>query len=170
MQELFVDGLSTSIAAVGCAVAFFGGIALIQWVVSKGEAQKRQLEHDLRLKALELGQPLPDADIARANAERSRAAAAGAIGILVPLFMAGAATGSTALVFQYSTDDSSLRIPLFAIVWGMCGVVSLVAVSLTLTALLRRGTSISKAGISGTDNRGSLDKESAAFTERPTTL
>jgi hypothetical protein len=163
-----MDALSAGFAAVGCAVAFFGGIALIQWVVSKGEGQKRQLEHDLRLKALELGQPLPDADIARANAERSRAAAAGAVGILVPLFMAGAAAGSTVLVFSYSTDDPSLRIPLVAIIWGVCGLVSLVAVTLTLTALLHRGTPSIKKGPPSMEHGDHPDKASAAFTERPT--
>ena len=160
-----MDAFAASIAAVGCAVAFFGGIALIQWVTSKGEAQKRQLEHDLRLKALELGQPLPDADIARANAERTRAAAAATVGTLVPLFLIGAAVGATVLVLHFTTEDPHARGGMLTAIWIVCGVVCLVTVIKALNALGRRHESM--APVTGSGPRRSADRESAAFTERP---
>src|SRR5262249_41703308 len=100
---LFMGALAT--------FGFFGGLALLVWVSHKGkgekkrlkherELQQRQMEHAERLKALELGLPLPDAEVARANADRSRYWAAGLVGVLVPLFMTGAAAGTTAIILE----------------------------------------------------------------------
>jgi hypothetical protein len=127
--------------------AFFGGIALLVWVSQKGEAekkkleherelQKRQLEHAERLKALEVGQPLPDADVARAQADQSRFRAAGLVAVLVPLAMAGAAIGSTPIILNHSWEGSFQGV-LYA-VWGVCGLVSLVTVTNCISVLNRR--------------------------------
>jgi hypothetical protein len=119
-------------------LAFFGGIALCIWASSKAEIQKRQLEHAERMKALELGRPLPDAEIAWAGADRSRATAAGTIGTLVPLGLIGAALGGTAITFSF-TYDATWRGILAAIIWGVCGLVSLVTAGTALGVLGRQG-------------------------------
>src|SRR5215472_1523088 len=89
--------------------ALFAGIALLVWVSNKGESEKRKLNHEAelqqrqlahaeRLKALEAGFPLPDADLALASTDRIRAGVAGAIGIVVPVVTVGGAVAGTALV------------------------------------------------------------------------
>jgi ABC-type nickel/cobalt efflux system permease component RcnA len=95
----------------------------------------RTLEHTERLRALELGQPLPDP----AAAERGRSAirAAAGIGIVVSLMLTAAAAGLSAIllllvassreviVFGVVTD---LQVALFIVLWGVCGLVTLVTV------------------------------------------
>jgi hypothetical protein len=134
-------GAGIGFASALGVLAFFGGIALIVLVSGKGEVQKRQLEHAERMKALELGRPLPDADIAWAGADRGRAVAAGFIGTLVPLVLIGSALGGTAIVFTY-TVDSTWRVVLAAIIWGVCGLVSLVTVVTALGVLARRSAGV----------------------------
>ena len=124
--------------------AFFGVLAI--WVVSTGELKKKQRErerearerefqHPERLKALEAGFPLPDADLAEARADRVRAGVAGAIGIAVPAVAAGCAVAGTALVLTLAQPH--LHLPLLCTIWPMSGVVGLVAVSKALRVLSR---------------------------------
>jgi hypothetical protein len=135
-------GLSVFGGALGI-VALFGGIALLVWVTQKGEEQKRKLQaerdaqqrevaHVERMKALELGQPLPDADVARANAERTRARWIGIVGLVVPLGTAGLGLVVTVLVLVLA---HTTIVPALGIVWGVIGLVSLVSVSLSLSNL-----------------------------------
>jgi hypothetical protein len=124
------------VAIVGGGFVFFGGIALVMWIDSKGKAHERELAHAERLKALETGQTLPDAEVARARAESSRAWAAALTAILVALGMTGAAVGSTAMVFRHT--DPAKHLPLVAVVWGVCGLVSLVTVILGLVMVRAR--------------------------------
>ena len=104
-------------------------IVLALWL----SGRKQDQAHAERMKALELGQ-LPD--VLRASAEMSRTRAAATVGVLVPLMMAGAAAGGTALVLA----QNGLRWELTAlcVIWGVCGVVSLVTVTCSLGALRRR--------------------------------
>src|SRR5579884_379054 len=96
--------------------AVFGGIALMIWVGNKGETEKRklkhdedvqrrQLEHTERLKALEAGFPLPDADLAYARADVVRAGVAAAIGIAVPVVTIGGAVAATAMVLSMAGPE-----------------------------------------------------------------
>jgi hypothetical protein len=127
--------------------AFFGGIALLIWVGNKGESEKRKLKHDEdmqrrqmehteRLKALEAGFPLPDADLAFARTERVRAAVAAAIGITVPAVMVGCAVGATALVLLFA--DSSLHLPVLCVIWGCAGLASFVTAVTSIASLSAR--------------------------------
>ena len=72
-MEILWGGIAGALGSLG----FFGGIALLVWAGNKGEAEKkklqherelkqREMEHTERLKALELGQTLPDAEVAQA--------------------------------------------------------------------------------------------------------
>jgi hypothetical protein len=116
-------------AVVGLAV-FFGGIALLMLIDGRSKAHERQLAHAERLKALELGQPLPDAEVARARASAQRAWAAGLTALLVPLGLASTAVGATALVFSMASPQA--HVTLLCVIWGVCGVVSLTAVTTAL--------------------------------------
>ncbi len=129
MANEFWIPLTTALGIVG----FFGGIALLKWIEDRGNAREKELAHIERLKALELGQTLPNAEVARLKAIGSRAWAVGLTTLFVPLGMAGAAVGATALTFQRA--EPGIHLPLMCVVWGICGLVGLIAVCLGLAAL-----------------------------------
>src|SRR4051794_19068960 len=81
-----------------------------------------------RMRALETGQVLLDPDAAQAQAEVLKGAAesAGWIGALVAPGLAGIAVGATALLLQDVPER--YVIAALGIVWGVCGVIGLVAV------------------------------------------
>jgi hypothetical protein len=125
----------------------FGGIALLVWVGNKGETEKRRLKHDEetqrrqmehaeRLKALERGFPLPDAELASALTERVRAGVAAGIGITVPAVAVGGAVAGTALVLSLARPDDQL--PALCVIWACSGVASLVTTVVSLAVLLSR--------------------------------
>jgi hypothetical protein len=165
-----MDLVSGGFAAGFGTLAFFGGIALLMWVSYKGEAQKREYEHAERMKALELGQTLPDADIARANADGSRARAAGTIGTLVPLATVAAAIGATALVVLNSQEYFSSRVPMLGIIWGVSGLVSVVTVVCSVSVLHRRGSRSHPSEGTATGNLRPADSLSVGIKEPSTSL
>jgi hypothetical protein len=134
------------------ALLFFGlpvtlglGLAALALVFDyRKKAQERELTHVERMKALERGLPLPDAEIARAEAEKSRARAAGTIGALVPLFALAASVGSTAIVLAYQRDGD-MPIPFatprstapLVTIWVVCGVIVTAALILSIRSLRR---------------------------------
>jgi hypothetical protein len=111
-----------------------GGIVLVFLVLIilaiGHERTKKRMEHEERMKALELGQQLPDVALARTGLAASQTRAAGAIGVLVPLVMAGAAVGGMFLIFEQGYV--AFQFPLLCTIWGTSGVVSLVAVATSL--------------------------------------
>jgi hypothetical protein len=127
-------------------LAFFGGIALIVLASQYGQARKRELEHVERLKALDLGQPLPDADIAWANAESARTNAAAAVAVFVPLVLVAGAVGGSALILGVA--DPRLHLPLLCIIWGVSGLASLLTVIMASGALCLKGKR--RHGVDGT--------------------
>ena len=149
MAEYALSGF----AGAAGILAFFGGIALIVWAASRGEAEKRKLEaekqqlaHAERLRALELGQPLPDAEVARAVADRARARVAGCVGLLLPLGLVGAALATTLQLVEHNPAGSEFAEaglvvpPLLYAVWGVCGFVSLMTVVLSFATMRARST------------------------------
>jgi hypothetical protein len=129
-----MDAALLLFAVVGGGVVFFAGIAIVVLLDNRRKMQERGLVHAERMKSLELGMPLPDADIARASAESSRARAAGAVAILVTLTATGAGLGATALFLSLARRYDEL----LAGIWIGCGVVALVAVISSLRALRNR--------------------------------
>jgi uncharacterized membrane protein YbhN (UPF0104 family) len=132
-----VDNFLTPISGALGLLSLFGGIGLLMWIDHRSKIREKEHAHAERMKALEVGQPLPDADVARSGADASRAWAAALTAILVSLGMAGAAVGATALVFRMG--DAHVHLPLVCVVWGVCGLVSLITVTGGLDAMRRRG-------------------------------
>src|SRR3954469_3075358 len=90
----------TGVSAASVLLALFGGIALLMLIDGRYKAKERELAHAERIKASELGQLLPDADVAQAKSDASRTWARGLSAAVTSLGMAGAAVGATALVLQ----------------------------------------------------------------------
>ena len=132
MMEMFWGGL----AGAAGLLALFGGIAILMLIDGRNKAQERKLTHAERLKALEMGQPLPDAEVARARSDASRAWARGLSAAAASLGMAGAAVGATALLV--GRDEPHTLLPLLSVIWGVCGLVALVAVAVGQGAARRR--------------------------------
>jgi hypothetical protein len=130
------------ILGVAALAAFFGGIAVLMLIDGRNKGRERQLAHAERVKSLELGLPLPDAEVARASAAAHRAWAVGLVALLVPLGLAGTAIGATSLVFLHAAPGAQL--PLLCVIWGISGVVSLVTVTTGLGVLAVGRTEASK--------------------------
>jgi hypothetical protein len=96
--------------------------------------QKQEQAHRERMKALEQGVL---AEVLRAQGDMTRARAAGAVGVLVPVVLAAAAAAGTGLVLSWA--DAIWRVTVLCVIWGVCGVVSLVTVTTSLD-VLRRGS------------------------------
>lgn len=137
-----METLYGGIAAACIILAFFGGIAFCSWIDHRLKGKQRQLEHEERLRSLEAGIPLPDAEVARAKVDGTRAWMAGLIGTLVPLVFLAAAVTMTFLAWRDIQAGFAERFPLglLAIIWGTTAGVSLLAVILSLVAV-RRGSS-----------------------------
>src|SRR5262245_54560937 len=141
------------------AFLFFGAIVavVLGWGVYythcefRNKAQERQLAHAERIKAIETGNPLPDAEVAWAAADRTRARMVGLIGIFVPLLTVVAAVIATAILVALGGREGSQDMPLpFAgsfipwygkvlfVIWPVCGIVSLATVVLSTVGLRRR--------------------------------
>lgn len=114
-------------------LAFFGGIALLMVIDGRNKTRVRQLEHAERMKSLESGQPLPDAEVARAKTAAQRAWAAGLTALCVPLGLGGIAVAGSALIFHMAAAHA--QVPLLCVIWGICGVVGLVATTTALGVL-----------------------------------
>ena len=111
--------------AVG-VVGFFGSIAVCVWLDQRGKTRRRELEHDERMKAIELGRPLDDATVARTQA-------LGAVGVAVPIAtMSAACIGS---LFAFMFDESVWRFTTLAVVWAVCGIICLTVLPIVLAKL-----------------------------------
>lgn len=140
-----METISVAFAGTVGSIIFFGGIALLMWIDQRGKSRQRDLEHAERMKALEVGQPLPDAEIARAKADSTRSAVAGLIGVFVPLFMAGAATITTCVtIAQANIPWERSSTSLLIVVWIVSGLISLVTVVLSLVAVRRRDAGVER--------------------------
>jgi hypothetical protein len=129
----------------------FALVALLARTYYVLESRRKEQQHLERMKSLELGLPLPDAEIARAKAESNRSSVTGAIGILVPLAAMCGAAGTTALLLA-KEHPVSFQLPLLCTVWGVCGLISVVTVVLSLIAL---GTSPRSTPVQDRPQRGS---------------
>src|SRR5947208_2552601 len=157
------DLIWTGVPAASVLLALFGGIALLMLIDGRGKAKERELAHAERMRALELGQLLPDAEVAQARSDASRAWARGLSAAAVSLGMAGASVGATALVLERGEPGSQL--PLLCVVWGVCGLVALVAVSVGLAASRRREGPGKPKATPSTPSRKEQSESNAAIRE-----
>jgi hypothetical protein len=127
-------------------LATFGGIAVIVlpalWFHYRDESQKRESVHAERMRSLELGIPLPDAQVAQSTTLCW-------IGAGVPLGALGAALFATWLLRGQS--DSPPGAGSLAAVWISCGAVGVVALSVTLARL--RPANTLQSGVNGASPR-----------------
>jgi hypothetical protein len=137
------------IGALLALLIVFGGLAVT--LDYRKKTRERELAHAERMKALELGRSLQDAAVVEAYATSSRAHGAAAIGVLVPIAMAGAAVGGTFILLTWGNGGN--RLPHICVVWGVCGVVSLVTVVMSLAILARRGR------LTADEDRSLLEKQ-----------
>jgi hypothetical protein len=133
MDNLDIDFVVVKLILPLGALAF---LILVGCLYYKNETRRVENAHVERMKVLELGLPLPDADLARYKAENNKTATAGAVAMVVPFTMAASAVGVTALILARASE-LPLQIALLCTVWGVCGLVSLVTVVLGLVVLGR---------------------------------
>jgi drug/metabolite transporter (DMT)-like permease len=124
-------------------LAFFGGIALVVWASHHGKieelklrADKQRLDHEEQMRALELGQVMPHAELARARSDSIRAWAAATVGVLVPVAAVVTATISTVEIIH--PPEYSRSLPILIVIWGVAAGVSLTAVVLSALAIWGR--------------------------------
>jgi hypothetical protein len=137
-----MDLQESALATAAGVLAFFGGIGLLMWIDQRGKARQRELEHTERMKALELGHTLPDAEVARAQADGSRTTAAALVATFVSLILMAAASGATALVLYLA--DPRYQLALLCTIWGVCGLSTFIIVLECLHVMRRRGDRGSK--------------------------
>jgi hypothetical protein len=110
----------------------------------KADAEENKRKHVERLKALELGQPLSDVEIAKAQAENSRAWAAGTVGLLVvPGVLIVALIATVTLLswqsYMLGSESPSFDLrnvpPILYAIWGICGLVSMITAIMSMTAV-----------------------------------
>jgi hypothetical protein len=148
------------VGAVGTTV-FFAFCAFAVWIDYRKKKDESETAHRERMKALELGfQPL-DAEIARAKAYASAAWAAGLIGLLVPLVVAGLTIAATIVAIVNASPWQNIAGPLI-VGWLIAGAVMLVTVIRSLgvirqlprpTGEVRRPTPEKQAGALSTGFR-----------------
>jgi hypothetical protein len=97
------------------------------------QARQRELTHAERMKALELGLPLPEVEIARAQAEAVKAKTecakfivARVMRLLLPLGVSGIALGASAIVICHG--PIALQWPALLLIWICSSLVSVTAV------------------------------------------
>jgi hypothetical protein len=146
-------GLSGAISAV----AFFAFLSIAVWFDYRKKKDEQNAAHLERMKALELGQPLLDAEIARAKAYASAAWAAGLIGLLIPIVVISLTVVGTIVAVMYHNPWQNIVPPLI-VAWSIAGVVMLVAVLRSLGVIQRlsqpRGDTAQRLSVPG--SRGDL--------------
>ncbi len=158
------------------ALIFLAVIARYHYKQAGRKADQQHLE---RMKLLDLGQPLPDAVLAKISGDNRRTAAAAVIGVLVPLVLVAGAVGVTALVLARPgvvpggppvlTSPAGLsgaQLALLCTVWGVAGLVSLLAVILSLVAV-RRGSRRTRPEKEEVSEESSRDEPQSPVMDEP---
>jgi len=101
---------------VTMAVVLFAGVVLCVWLDQRGRTRRRELEHVERLRALDMGRPLDDA-------ETGRTAALATIGVGVGVSSFAAAAFATCFVLYYLLEGNASFL-LLLVIWPVCALVA----------------------------------------------
>lgn len=156
MESAFV-GLFSAIGTV----AFFAFVSFAVWIDYRKKKDERDAAHTERMKALELGHPPFDAEIARAKAYASAAWAAGMIGLLVPVVVVLlTAIGTIVAILHDWGPWAQIGGPLI-VAWSIAFALSVVAIVLSLSAIrhLPRPSGDAPPRSSVVGKRGNPDSE-----------
>lgn len=121
------------LTALFASLAGTASVTYLAYLYYRFNVHQRDCKQRELLTALEAGQPLPDADIARATA-------VGFIGTLVPLAAFLAAVVGSWLVLNRSF--MALQYVVLIVIWSVTGLVSLVTVKSSLSLLFRKQTTL----------------------------
>jgi uncharacterized membrane protein len=158
--------IAAALAGSVGSVALFGFLAFAVWINYRKEKDARDAAHQERMKALELGHPPADAEIARANAYASAAWAAGVIGLVVPLVVLVLTVIATIVAVLHEWAPwQNIAGPLI-VAWSIAAVIVMVTVvwSLNVIRRLPRPNSDDPARPSAARKRG--DPGSSEFQEK----
>jgi len=131
-----MDGIVVALLGSMGTVAFFAFVSFAVWISYRKEKGQHDAAHLERMKALELGHPPLDAEIARAQAYASAAWAAWLIGLLVPIVLVSLAVAGTIVAILYHHPGESIGGALI-VAWSIAGVMVLVTIVLSLNAIRR---------------------------------
>jgi hypothetical protein len=148
-------------------VALFAFLSFCVWIDHVKKKAEREAAQKEKLKALELGYPPCDADIAQAQAFASAAWAAGLIGLLVPLGVVSLTFGGTVIALLNRQPGEDPSGPLI-VAWSIAAVLTLIIVlrSLGVIGQLRRATREKQPARVGRDAPPPVNSLSTAFQER----
>jgi hypothetical protein len=127
-----VAGLFGSIGTV----ALFSFLTFAVWIDYRKKKDERDVAHQERMKALELGHPPQDAEIARARAYASAACAAGVIGLVVPLVVVLLAAIGTIVAVVHCDPGQNIGGSLI-VAWSIAFALSVVAIVMSLNVIRR---------------------------------
>ncbi len=159
-----MDGIFIGLFIVAGTVAFFAFCAFAVWADYRKKKDEREAARDERMKALEMGYPPADAEIARVQVDASAVWAAGLIGFLVPLALIGM-TGTITIIIVVNR----INVDAGFIAGGLTvtGVVSLVAILRSLKVISeRRSPRPERPAVPEARRRGSEDLSPAEFREK----
>jgi Ni/Fe-hydrogenase subunit HybB-like protein len=159
------SGFTFLASSVG-SLALFGFLAFAIWMDYCKKKDERDTAHRERMKALELGHPPFDAEIARARAYASAAWAAGVIGLVVPLVVVSLTVIATIVAILHEWAPwQNIAGPLI-VAWSIACGLSLVTIVLSLHAIRRlpRPSGEAPARDSVVGKRG--DPDSGEFQEK----
>jgi hypothetical protein len=131
-----MDGAAAAVAGSIGSVAFCSFLAFAVWIDYRKKKDERDAAHLERMKALELGHPPLDAEIARAKAYASAAVAAGVIGILVPIFVIALAVIGTIVAVLHYESNVNIAVPLI-VAWSIASGLALVTIVASLHTIRR---------------------------------
>jgi hypothetical protein len=101
-----MDGIIAGFLGSLGTVSFFGFCAFAVWIDYRKKKDERDAAHQERMKALEMGHPPFDAEIARAKAYASAAWAAGVIGLVLPIVViVGAVAATIVAIFELRGEN-----------------------------------------------------------------
>lgn len=139
------------------SIAVFAFLSFCVWIDYRKKKDDRDASHQARMKALELGYPPLDAEVARVKAYASAVWAAGLIGLLVPMVLLSFTFAGTVVAMLSRHPGEDITVPLI-VAWSITVVTVLVIIVRSLRAILQvpRPTRDVAPGPAALDKRASV--------------